>query len=57
MQELSLVCELERINPEANSNVTFWPIFGVGGGCRGKNELGDDLDLDVIRYPAELKAH
>lgn len=38
-----------RLNPEANSSVPFWPFFWVGGGCRGKNDLGDDLDSDVIR--------
>lgn len=48
LQEL-ILCELERLNPEANSSVTFCPFLGVGGGCRGKNDPGDDLVLTVIR--------
>lgn len=48
LQEL-ILCELERLNPEANSSVTFCPFLGVGGRVKGKNDSGDDLVLDVIR--------
>lgn len=48
LQEL-ILCDLERLNPEANRRVTFCPFLVVGGVCRGRNDPGDDLVLDVIR--------
>lgn len=48
LQEL-ILCKLERLNPEANTTVTFLTFLGVGGVCRGNNDPGDDLVFDVIR--------
>lgn len=53
LQEL-ILCELERLNPEANSSVTFCLFLRVDGVCRGRNDPGDDLVLDVIRQLAGL---